>query len=155
MSKGKATRKVSIEYDVDDIAKALMTTMSNFHNKERLSRFIANCMMDHGTGTCTELIKRINGSQPEIGYPLNMEVYANDYGVGTWRMSKDLTVKQGYGKYQADSTDRIWVKAKIIFIDPDSVKQYLVEYTCVSDSGEPYVNEAWVEEKMITPLIDL
>ena len=155
MSKGNATRKVSIEYDVDDIAKALMGTMSNFHNKERLSRFIANSMMDSGTATCSELIRRINGSQPEIGFPINMILYANDYGVGTWRMNKDLTVTQGYGKYQVDSVDRIWVKAKIIEIDPDSVKPYLVEYTCVSDNGEAYVNEAWVEERMLIPLIEL
>lgn len=155
MSKGKATRKVSIDYDVDDIAKALMTTMPNFHNKERLSRFIANCMMDHGTASCSELIKRINGSQPEIGYPLNMEIYANDYGVGTWRMNKDLTVKQGYGKYQTDTTDRIWVKAKIISIDPDAIKQYLVEYTCIDDNGNQSLSESWIEERMIIPLIDL
>ena len=150
---GKAKKAVAIEFHVDDIAKALMGVMPNYWNKERLCRFIANVMIDTGTQNSTELIKRINGIQPELSYPIGMNLFVNEYTISTWDIDKDITVKEGLGqKFE----DRLFISCKVIDIDIDSAKPYLINYTVITTSGEVKARECYASEDALrSPLIEI
>ena len=142
----KARRAVSIEFTVDDVAKALMGVMPNYWNKERLCRFIANVVVDRGTQDCTELIKRINGIQPELSYPIGMNLFVNEYAISTWDVNKDETSKKGLAQ---KIDDRLHIQCKIIDIDVDNSKPYLINYTVITTAGDTKSFEGYVSENSL------
>lgn len=149
----RAIKAYSVNITETEVVEMFMKVMPTFHNKEALSKFLAEIFNNLDSEHIEALVKHISGVPLKLSYQAGMSVLVKDYALHTWSMDKPLSVAAGYAT--TDTEDRHWFKAKIINVSPYSIKPYGIIYKYVNTSGEHEEKEIYVSEKSLKSLVTL
>jgi hypothetical protein len=130
----------------------LMKTMSGFHNKEALSKFISKIFSMHDSDYTELLVKHISGVPVKLSYSLGMTLLVQDFALSTWEIDRSLSVVE---KYAINEEGRHYFKAKIIDVDVYSPRPYGITYSYVNNTGDHVVKETYVSGKHLKSLVNL